>query len=725
MDHKNITIALAGNPNSGKTSVFNALTGTRQKVGNWAGVTVEKKEGFIERNGQKLKIVDLPGIYSLTPYSIEEVVARNYLIEDTPDVVIDIIDATNLERALYLATQIRELDCKVVFALNMADILQNQDIYIDDAKLSELLDLPVVFTVANKGEGMDELIESAVEFAKSDKGYPGERKVKYSPEIEKSIEKVSAELAKTLPPDDPYSMRWTAAKLLEKDAPVLKHVLKYEKSDYIKELAENERQRLRTFFDDEPELIMTDERYGFIEGIIREVLHVPLLTRVDVSRKIDSVLTNRVLGLPIFAFFIWFMFQATFTLGQYPMDWLESFVGILSSGFTQIIPEGILRSLVVDGIISGVGGVLVFLPNILILFFCIALFEDTGYMARAAFLMDKLMHSIGLHGKSFIPMLMGFGCNVPAIMAARTLENNRDRLLTILITPFMSCSARLPVYIILAGAFFPEHAGSVIFLLYLTGILVAVLSGKLFRATILKGEEAPFVMELPPYRVPMVKSLMIHMWDRSKIFLKKMGGIILAGSIVVWALSYFPENVNYSKDYAAMINQVSQKLNSVENMPDKHPEKVQELESRLISLKNEKKLEHAEKSYLGKIGEFVSPVFEPIGIDWRGSIAILTGFVAKEIVISTMGVLYGTDTGEDGESGLGPALHKSGMTPLKALSMMVFVLLYLPCLAAIAAIKEESGSLKWTFFSIFYTTFVAWFFSFAVYQSGLFIQTAF
>lgn len=720
MTDNHLTIALAGNPNSGKTSIFNAITGTRQKVGNWAGVTVEKKEGFIEHKGRKIKLVDLPGIYSLTPFSIEEVVTRNYLIDETPDVVIDIIDSTNLERALYLALQIRELDLKVVFALNMADILENKDIYIDDSKLSELLALPIVFTIGNRGEGMTELLDESVNLALHGKKAGDERKVKYSSEIEKSIGRVSDSIKDLIPENSRYSLRWTSVRLLENDRPVFEQVDSFKPNFDLKALVKQERQRLRTFYNDEPELVMTDERYGFIEGIIREVLHTPLTARVDISRKIDSVLTNRFLGLPIFAFFIWFMFQATFTLGQYPMDWLERFVVFSSEILTKIIPDGILQSLVVDGVISGVGGVLVFLPNILILFFCIALFEDTGYMARAAFLMDKVMHSIGLHGKSFIPMLMGFGCNVPAIMAARTLENDRDRILTILITPFMSCSARLPVYIILAGTFFPDKAGNIIFLLYLTGILVAFGSGKLFRATILRGEEALFVMELPPYRVPMLKSLLIHMWDRSKIFLKKMGGVILAGSILVWVLSYFPQETNYSKDYDSMIVKLSEQIDIKEKSG--LSSETENLYSRIRHLESERKKESAENSYLGRLGNFVSPVFEPIGIDWRGSIALITGFVAKEIVISTMGVLYGVDSGEEDSGGMGAALKRSGMTPLSALSMMVFVLLYLPCLAAIAAVKQESGSLKWTLFSIFYTTFVAWSFSFTVYQVGTLLQ---
>jgi ferrous iron transport protein B len=464
---------------------------------------------------------------------------------------------------------------------------------------------------------------------------------------------------------------------------------------------------------------MTDERYGFIAGIIMEVQTTSTKQRIDISRNIDLVLTNRFIGFPIFIFFIWAMFQLTFSLGAYPMDWINSGIKILSSFLAQALPNNIFKDFLIQGVIAGVGSVIVFLPNILILFFCIALFEDTGYMARAAFLMDKIMHLIGLHGKSFIPMLMGFGCNVPAIMASRTLESEKDRTLTILITPFMSCSARLPVYIILAGAFFGAKAGTVIFCIYLLGIVLSIITGRLFRSTLLRGADAPFVMELPPYRIPMVKSLVIHMWDRSKIFLRKMGGYILIGSIVVWTLSAFPLHITYSKDYASEVEQVERSYHARMDAATDAEKSVlrQKMDLAVDRLMRSQAAERAEKSYMGRIGKIIEPVFAPIGIDWRGSVALLTGFVAKEIVVSTMGILYAADQKKDSKA-LENALVASGMTSIAALAMMVFVLLYMPCLATLSAIRRETASLKWMIFSISYSTMLAWIMAFLVYQGG-------
>ena len=687
METRQLRIALAGNPNSGKTTIFNSLTGTRQKVGNWPGVTVEKKEGDIRKFEYDIKIIDLPGTYSLTPFSIEEIVARDFILDENPDVVIDIIDASNLERNLYLANQLRELDCKVMFALNMADVARSRGLKIDAVKLSELLGVPVVFTVGNKNEGLDDLLKTAADLANSPLVIPEERKVRYSKEIEAAIRELKATIRQHIGPAFPYNPRWTAIKLLEDDK-IIKERLNQKagpSTGVILAKAETLRGRLAKFFDDDPEIIMTDERYGFIAGIIKEVQSSSTRQRVDMSRNIDLVLTNRFLGFPIFIFFIWAMFQATFTLGAYPMAWIDGGVGHLSGFVAGLLPDGLLKNLIIDGMIAGVGSIIIFLPNILILFFCIALFEDTGYMARAAFLMDKIMHLIGLHGKSFIPMLMGFGCSVPAIIATRSLESRKDRILTILITPFMSCSARLPVYIVLAGTFFAAHAGTVIFCIYLFGIVVAIVTGRLFRTALLRGEDAPFVMELPPYRMPMMKNLMIHMWDRSRMFLKKMGGIILIGSIVIWALTNFPR---YEAP-GAMTPQMAAQSAALQ----------------------------AENSYIGKVGKIVEPFFAPIGIDWRGSVALLTGFVAKEIVVSTMGVLYAAE-GDANSDALRDALRNSGMTPLSALSMMIFVLLYIPCLATIGAITRETGSVKWTLFNIAFTTGVAWTMSFVVYRGG-------
>jgi len=721
MHSKHLSIALAGNPNSGKTTIFNNITGTRQKVGNWPGVTVEKKEGHVSKFGYDLIIVDLPGTYSLTPFSIEEIIARDYVLEELPDVVIDIIDASNLERSLYLATQLRELDCKVLFALNMADVAQTRGMKIDDKMLSELLNVPVVFTIGNKNEGIDTLLEKAIELAESSYEIPKTRKVKYSKDIEHSISNLERFLENWTEGSIPYNIRWTAIKLLEDDKIVKERILQKagkNSQDILRE-AQRHRDFLVDRFDDEPEIVMTDERYGFIFGIIKEVLTTSTKQRVDISRNIDLILTNRFVGFPIFFLFIWAMFELTFSLGAYPMEWIDGGVNLLLTSLNSVLPDNLFKDLLLNGIITGVGSVIVFLPNILILFFCIALFEDTGYMSRAAFLMDKIMHLIGLHGKSFIPMLMGFGCTVPAIMATRTLESEKDRTLTILITPFISCSAKLPVYIILAGTFFGARAGTVIFSIYLAGIILSIITGRLFRSTILRGADAPFVMELPPYRVPMIKSLLIHMWDRGKIFLKKMGGVILAGSVIVWALLAFPRNMQYSSDYAAEIDRV--KASYVAEMTTANEPDKQLLEKRrdaaVAKLIRSKKAEKSEKSFMGRIGKVIAPLFAPLGIDWRGSVALLTGFAAKEIVVSTLGILYVADEEEDSEA-LKNALLSSDMTPLSALAMMAFVLLYLPCLATVAAIRRETGSFKWMFFSVVYSTLLAWVVAFCVYQGG-------
>lgn len=719
MTDKTLTIALAGNPNAGKTTIFNNITGTRQKVGNWPGVTVEKKEGTIFRDGYRLKLVDLPGTYSLTPFSTEEIIARNYILDNAPDVVIVIIDASNLERSLYLATQLRELDCRVVFALNMADLAKARGIKINAAKLSELLDVPVVFTVGNRQEGIDQLLKTAIGLAESNVITTQKRKVRYNQEIERAIDQIRAILVDAVGEKLRYDPRWTAIKLIEDDT-IVKEQLASLSGDWWAPLVsavDRQRIHLKKLFKEEPEIITTDERYGFISGIIKEVHTTSTRQRVDFSRNIDLVLTNRFLGMPIFFFFIWVMFQLTFTLGSFPQEWIDSGIGILAGGLSHLLPEGWVKDLVLDGIVKGVGTIIVFLPNILILFFCIALFEDTGYMARAAFLMDKIMHLVGLHGKSFIPMLMGFGCNVPAIMASRTLESKTDRVLTILITPFMSCSAKLPVYIVLAGGFFGVRAGTVIFGIYLAGIVLSIITGRIFRSTLFRGADAPFVMELPPYRIPMLKSLMIHMWDRSKIFLKRMGGVILVGSIIVWILANFPRDAQVDLDYKHNVEQVRTFYAQQMAAQMDRDALTEQHQAALDRLHRKRQAEQAEYSLLGRIGRGISPFFEPIGVDWRGGIALLSGFVAKEIVVSTLGVLYAVSETQESHA-LEKALRDSGMTPLAALSMMIFVLLYLPCLATVAAIRRETGSVKWMLFSITYSTGLAWVVAFVVFQGG-------
>ena len=715
-----LTIALAGNPNAGKTTIFNNITGTRQKVGNWPGVTVEKKEGRVFWNGFELTIVDLPGTYSLTPFSTEEIIARDFVLDEAPDVVVAIIDASNLERSLYLATQLRELECKVVFALNMADLADSRGIKIDGAKLSELLDLPVVFTVGNRGQGVDGLLKAATDLALSGSLPEQRRKVRYSQEIEKAIGVLQGVLEDSLGRRLTYNSRWTAVKLIEDDTIIKDRLatLDAERWPDIREAARRQREILRDRFRDDPEIITTDERYGFISGIAKEVMTTTSQQRRDMSRTIDLFLTNRYLGLPIFFLLIWGMFQLTFTLGQFPQEWIQAGFDLLSRGLESVLPNGLLKDLLLDGVVEGVGTVAVFLPNILILFLCIALFEDSGYMARAAFLMDKIMHLVGLHGKSFIPMLMGFGCNVPAILASRTLESRTDRLLTILITPFMSCSAKLPVYIVLAGAFFGVRAGTVIFAVYLVGIAVAIITGRIFRSTLFKGADAPFVMELPPYRRPMVKSLLIHMWDRSKIFLRRMGGVILVGSVVIWILASFPRYTPdgvLQQDLARIESSYAERLGKAAG--SRRMEIEREHQAELKAYKRRLQAEQAANSMLGGIGRAIAPVFKPIGIDWRGGIALLSGFVAKEIVVSTLGVLHAV-TDEQGTSAFKAALMASGMTPLSALSMMIFVLLYMPCLATVSAIRRETGSLKYMLLSIVYSTSVAWIMASFVYQGG-------
>ncbi len=729
---KNLTIALAGNPNCGKTTIFNNLTGARQKVGNWPGVTVEKKEGRLKYKEYDLNIVDLPGTYSLTPFSIEEITARDFILNENPDIVINIIDASSLERSLFLAIQIMELGRPALFVLNMADVAQAKGMKIDEKKLSQLLGLPVVFTIGNKNKGIDTLIKTAIEEIRQFNNGKKSRDIKYSKEIEKCIAKIETTILESEINFD-GALRWNAIKILEDDkivqnrfknlsSPALDlnrvedHVPE-QASKVILETAKECRKRVYDLFDDDFDIVLTEDRYGVIAGLIKESVALLAIKRVDISRNIDLVLTNRFLGIPVFIFFIWAMFQLSFSLGAYPMEWIEISVSAVSSMLDKTLPASMLKDLLLDGVIAGIGSVVIFLPNILILFFCIALFEDTGYMARAAFLMDRVMHTSGLHGKSFIPMLMGFGCSVPAIMATRTLESRRDRILTILMTPFMSCSAKLPVYIVLAGSFFAQQAGTIIFILYFTGIVIAILSGRLLRAVFFKGEEAPFIMELPPYRMPMLKSLLIHMWDRSKMFLKKMGGVILVGSIIIWALSSFPRSNSYSVDYDKKIDKIKSEFSQEITGADatKLEDLTRQLSLAIKNIDNKREIERVAKSYIGQIGKALEPFFAPIGIGWQASVAIVTGFVAKEVVVSTMGVLYGV--GNDEGKALEKALKQSGMTAISALSMMVFVLLYVPCFATVVTIYREASA-KWAGFNLIYTTMVAWGMSFLVYQTG-------
>jgi len=693
-----ITVALAGNPNSGKTTVFNNLTGARQHVGNYPGVTVETKEGTCRHDGVEMSVVDLPGTYSLTAYSVEEMVARNLIIDGKPDVVVDVIDASNLERNLYLAVQFIELGVPLVLAFNMSDVAQARGYEFDLEQLSKLLGAPIVLTVGHKRRGMTELLETAIAVARGTARYEPVP-VHYGREIEEEIAKIETLLAKDPALAEKYDPRWVAVKLLEEDADVRKKV----SVDEILAQVEKSTQHLEQIFGDTAEIVIADRRYGFISGACTEAVRSTVESRHTMSDRIDAVLTNRILGLPIFLVLMWLVFKLTFTAGGPPMEWIDDGFSWLGGMAGRVLGEGYLGSLVVDGVIAGVGGVLVFLPNILFLFLAIAVLEDSGYMARAAFITDRLMHRIGLHGKSFIPMLIGFGCTVPAVMATRTLESRRDRFITILIAPLMSCGARFPVYVLLTGAFFPRNAVWVIFSIYLLGILLAIVMAKVFGKWVLPGESEPFVIELPPYRVPTARGVLIHMWQRGWMYLRKAGTIILVFAIVIWALSSFPSQPALEASY-------QEKIESAGG----DEELVRRLENEL----SEQKLE---RSFAGRIGHAIAPVLKPVGLgDWKIGTALFAGFGAKEIVVSTMGTLYSLgETDADEAKILQRTLRKDQFfSPLVAYTLMVFVLVYVPCIAVVAVVKAETRSWRWPLFMIGYTTALAWVASLVVYWGG-------
>ncbi len=714
---RSLRIALAGNPNSGKTTLFNAITGARHHVGNWPGVTVEKKEGKTTLNGVEMDVVDLPGTYSLTAYSIEEIVARRFIVHEKPDVVVHVIDASNLERNLFLTTQLLQLGSRVVLALNMADALRASGARIDADKLGSLLGAPAVFTVGHKGTGIRELLETVVRVAGDE--HPQVRRVRipYGHEIESHLEPLTEEAATLDLFDVPHPPRWVVIKALENDQEMAQAIRAADGQGarFLDDIEET-RKHLYSLYGEEPETVFTERLYGFVAGILKEVYTEPPMDRISRSDQIDSVLTHKLLGLPVFLLMVWGVFQLTFAVGAAPMEWIDAFVSWLSGFVSARMDAGLPRSLVVDGVIGGVGSVMIFLPNIFILFLCISFLEDTGYMARAAFLTDRVMHLLGLHGKAFIPMLMGFGCNAPAIMATRTLESERDRILSIMINPLMSCSARLPVYVLITGAFFaPEHAGTVIFSIYLLGLVLAIAMGRLFSKTILPGEAAPFVMELPPYRLPTVRGLLVHTWDRGKIFLRKMGGVILVGSVVIWALSTFPREVTFSRDYDAEIARLEERVEA----RTARESAGGALQQKIADLEVARESERVEKSYIGRIGRALEPVFRPLEFDWRNAVGLLTGFVAKEIVVSTLGVLYQVGPEEEETSeGLIEALRKSDMTPLVSYAFMAFVLIYTPCLGTVAVIRRETNSWKWTAFSVGYAVLLAWVVAFLIVRVG-------
>lgn len=689
-----INIALVGNPNCGKTSLFNFASGAHERVGNYSGVTVDAKEGRAEYAGYQFNLVDLPGTYSLSAYSPEELYVRKQIIDKTPDVIINVIDASNLERNLYLTTQLVDMNLKIVGALNMFDEFESRGDKLDYDKLGELFGIPLVPTVFRNGRGVDELFNTVINVYEGEslKGKNRQRHVhlNHGKYIEQAIDEIKKEIQKDEQIRYKYSTRFLSIKLLEKDSNIENFVKSLPNGEEIIATRDKAAEYIMTETKEDSETAIMNAKYGIIHGALHEA-GCEEGTRTDtyqLTHVLDSLITNKYVGFPIFFLFLYIMFEVTFTLGQYPMDWIEAGVNALGGLVKSTMPDGPLKDMIADGAIAGVGAVIVFLPQILILYFFISFMEDSGYMARAAFIMDKLMHKMGLHGKSFIPLIMGFGCNVPAVMATRTIENRRNRLITILVLPLMSCSARLPIYIMIIGTFFAVEYQSVIMIsLYAIGIILAVLMSRIFSKWMIKGDDTPFVMELPPYRFPTAKAIARHTWEKGKQYLKKMGGIILVASVIVWALGYFPHD------------------ESLSNQAQK------------------------EQSYIGRIGKSIEPVFRPQGFDWKLDVSLVAGIGAKEIVASTMGVLYADDetvaddtADNSGKYGvLRQKMEADGMTPLIAFSYLLFVLIYFPCIATIAAIKGETGSWKWAAFAAGYTTLLAWIVSACVYQTGMLI----
>jgi len=711
---RTINVALVGNPNCGKTSLFNIASGAHEHVGNYSGVTVDAKEGFFDFQGYHFRIVDLPGTYSLSAYTPEELYVRKHIIEETPDVIINVVDSSNLERNFYLTTQLIDMNVRMVIALNMYDELESSGNKLDYIKLSQLIGVPMIPTVCRRGEGIDqlfhviigiyeggdflsqkgeirsEILEDLRDWHKTyvpdhefgshkeeedarPRGYMRHIHINHGPELERSIEEVKKAISQNEDIRHKYSTRFLSIKLLENDREIENFISTLPNGKEIIAIRNKETLRIRKVMNEDSEQAITDAKYGFITGALKETFTDNHLEKEQTTRVIDSIVTHRIWGYPIFFLFLYIMFEGTFVLGDYPMQGIEWLVDQLGNLIRNNMAEGPLKDLLIDGIIGGVGGVIVFLPNILILYFFISILEDSGYMARAAFIMDKIMHRMGLHGKSFIPLIMGFGCNVPAIMATRTIEDRKSRLITMLVNPLMSCSARLPIYLVMIGAFFPNCASFMLLCIYTAGILLAVIMARIFSKFLVKGEDSPFVMELPPYRMPTSKSIMRHTWEKGAQYLKKMGGIIMIASIIIWFLGYYPRH-------------------------DTH----------------ESVAEQQENSYIGQIGKAIEPVIKPLGFDWKLGIGLISGVGAKELVVSTLGVLY-TNEGDVENVNLS---NRIPITPLVALAYMLFVLIYFPCIATFAAIKQESGSWKWAIFTAGYTTGLAWLVAFTVFQIG-------
>lgn len=692
---RTINIALIGNPNCGKTSMFNSLSGATEHVGNYSGVTVEAKRGHFRHGSYTFNVVDLPGTYSLAAYSPEELYVRRYLAQETPDVIVNVVVASNLERNLYLTTELIDMDRSMVIALNMYDELENSGCKLDYKLLGGMIGVPVVPTVSKTGQGMDDLLDTIIRVYEGREETVRHVHVTLGDDISEVLGPIKA-LIKSEPSVPPkFSARYLAIKFLENDAEVDAMLSRVPSYAELCRLRDAGRRKIEQRRQEDVSSIIAAEKYGFIDGALAETMSGERETSTRATSIIDAFVTNRLFGIPLFLGVMFLIFWLTFSVGEYPMGWIDSGVQWLADTVNSNFPDGPLKDLVADGIIGGVGSVIVFLPNILILYCCISFMEDSGYMARAAFIMDRAMHRIGLHGKSFIPMLMGFGCNVPAVMATRAIESRSSRLITILINPFMSCSARLPVYLLLIGTFFSAHAALVFFALYALGVCAAMLTARLLRRFVWKKDETPFVMELPPYRVPTFKATMRHTWGKGAQYLKKMGGIILVACIIVWALNYFP----------------------------RHDEPASAESPAMVA--DDNAIDPSRDSYLEMLGKAVNPVMEPLGMNWRATVAAIAGIPAKEIVVSTLGVLY-TGTEEVSEQDLkaritapSPVSGKPDFTPASALAFLVFILLYCPCIATIVAIVKESNSWKFGLFSAVYNTLLAWVLAFATYRIAL------
>ena len=778
-----IRIALAGNPNCGKTTMFNNITGAKQHVGNYAGVTVEKKEGYKKFDGHELLFIDLPGTYSLTARSLDELVARNVIVNDNPDVIVNVLDASNLERNLYLAAQLLELEKPMVIALNMSDVAEDMGIKYDLKKMAEMTGATIVSTVGRTNIGTKELLEATISVAASQKA-PGVT-VDYGDLLEGKIAELVEELKKS--GTVTYPLRWIAIKLLEKDADVIGKVMRFDNTEAVIQKAEAIREEIKDQVD--LDIVFQEYRHRFAVEVYNTCLTQAPTTLETRSDRYDKILTHRIWGLPIFMLVMWLLFNFVNTVGAVPQGWIEDGFTALQAWVVTAIPEGQLQSLISDGIIAGVGAVLSFVPLILLLFLGISFLEDTGYMARAAFVIDRVMRACGLHGKSFIPLLLGFGCSVPSVMGARILDNYKDRMVTILITPFMSCSARLPVYTLFAAAFFPpEWSGTVVFGVYALGIVFGIIFAKVFRKYLFSGEAEPFVMELPPYHLPTLKATLMHMFERGILYLKKAGTFIMAASILVWFITAYPMDVEYSKDYDALHDQVAQtyemkdaetlshfgittdeqkdQVNEIvdnmkstvadatsaaESNQEPAPEVAVEEDSEAPELFNdikdenkdlfpaawamyknsanldaenqkideEQKSEKLEQSYAAMFGKAINPVLEPLGFDWKIGVSLVAGLAAKEVVVSTLGTIYAVGGDTDHPQALTDYLQNDPhFTPLIALTLMLFVLIYPPCIAALAVIKRETGSWKWMLFMFCYENAFAWIACFIFYNIG-------